>query len=123
MWDKAPYPITEETPMFRRIHFADITARNVHASAGFIYGLTEQPVSEITFHDISISMAQEAIPGKPAMMTGIEDMTKSGFYIGCATDVRFDRVTLDGVEGEVFHIENSEGIEINQCRANQEKIG
>lgn len=123
VWDKAPYPITEETPMFRRIHFADITARNVHASAGFIYGLTEQPVSEITFHDISISMAEEAIPGKPAMMTGIEDMTKSGFYIGCATDVRFDRVTLDGVEGEVFHIENSEGIEINQCRANQEKVG
>ncbi|MGI6155071.1 MAG: glycoside hydrolase family 28 protein, partial [Enterococcus lemanii] len=35
VWDKAPYPITEETPMFRRIHFADITARNVHASAGF----------------------------------------------------------------------------------------
>ncbi len=123
VWDKAPYPITDETPMFRRIHFADITARNVHAAAGFIYGLTEQPVSEITFHDISISMAQEAIPGKPAMMTGIEEMAKSGFYIGCANNIRFDRVTLDGVEGEIFHIENSEEIEINQCRANREKIG
>ncbi len=64
VWDKRPYPVTEETPTFRRIHFANITARNVHAAAGFLYGLAERYVSEVTFTDIDVSMAEQAIPGK-----------------------------------------------------------
>lgn len=122
VWDKNPYPITEETPMFRRIHFADITARNVHASAGFIYGLAEQFIEDITFHNIHLSMAQQAIPGRPAMMTGIEDMTKQGFYLGCSKNILFDRVTMEGCEGPAFHIENSQEIEIVHCRENGEPI-
>ena len=69
---KKAYPIDERTPAFRRIHFSNITARNVHASAGFIYGLAEQFIQEITFDNIDVSMAQDAVPGVPAMMTGIE---------------------------------------------------
>lgn len=122
VWDKAAYPITDETPLFRRIHFADITARNVHASAGFIYGLTEQAVSEITFNNIDISMAENAIPGKPAMMTGIEDMSKRGFYIGCAQDIRFNHVNLSGVEGEAFHTENSQTITFDKCVVNNHPV-
>lgn len=118
VWDKTPYPITEETPQFRRIHFANITARNVNASAGFIYGLSEQPVSEISFQNVAISMAENAIPGKPAMMTGIEEMTKSGFYIGCAENISFDHVSIDGVVGESYHVENSQEIEWHACKVN-----
>ncbi|MCO9197658.1 hypothetical protein KUX55_23705, partial [Salmonella enterica subsp. enterica serovar Mbandaka] len=76
VWEKTRYPIDERTPKFRRIHFSDITARNVHASAGFIYGLAEQFIQEITFDRIAISMAEEAIPGVPAMMTGLSEMSK-----------------------------------------------
>ena len=118
VWDKAPYPITEETPMFRRIHFANITARNVHASAGFIYGLPEQPISEISFQNINISMAEHAIPGKPAMMTGIEEMAKNGFYIGCAKDISFDHVTVDDIEGTSYHVEDSSMISWDFCKVN-----
>ena len=56
VWDKNPYPITEETPYFRRIHFSNVTARNVNASAGFLYGLAERYLEEITFSNIDISM-------------------------------------------------------------------
>ena len=121
VWDKTPYPITEETPHFRRIHFADITARNVHAAAGFIYGLAEKSISEITFHDISISMAKDAVPGVPAMMTGIEEMTRQGFYIGCAENIRFDRIELENVE-RPFYIEDSKHIEVMHSRANGQPI-
>lgn len=58
---KTAYPIDERTPAFRRIHFSNITARNVHASAGFIYGLAEQFIQEITFDNIDVSMAQDAV--------------------------------------------------------------
>ena len=58
------------------------------------------------FHEVAISMAKEPIPGKPAMMTGMEEMTSQGFYIGCAKNVHFDRLELVDVE-HAFHIENS----------------
>ena len=121
VWDKNPYPITEETPMFRRIHFSQITARNVHASAGFIYGLAEQYVSEITFSDIAISMAENAIPGKPAMMAGIEDMKSRGFYIGFAKDILFNQVIVENHEGPAFYVENSEEIELSNCKSKNKK--
>lgn len=117
VWDKTPYPITDETPHFRRIHFADITARNVHAAAGFIYGLAERSISEVTFHDIAISMAKDPIPGKPAMMTGIEDMTNEGFYLGFAKNIHFDRVDLQGVK-QGFHMEHTQDIQVSRCYAN-----
>ncbi|RUT46191.1 glycoside hydrolase family 28 protein [Paenibacillus anaericanus] len=117
VWDKNPYPITDETPCFRRIHFADITARNVHTAAGFLYGLAEQYVSEITFANIDISMAENAIPGRPAMMTGIEDMNNRGFYLGNVRDVQFRHVTIENHEGPAFYIENGEDVEVMDCRS------
>lgn len=121
VWDKNPYPITDETPMFRRIHFSNITARNVHASAGFIYGLAEQYVSEITFNDIDISMAENAIPGKPDMMTGLEDMKNRGFYLGFAKSVLFNRVTIGNHEGPAFQLEHCEDVEVVYCKSKNTK--
>ncbi|MFP4979233.1 glycoside hydrolase family 28 protein [Paenibacillus sp. CN-4] len=117
VWDKNPYPVTEETPCFRRIHFADITARNVHAAAGFLYGLAEQYVSEITFANIDISMAENAIPGKPAMMSGIEDMNNRGFYLGNVRNIRFREVTIENHEGPAFYIENGEAVTFESCES------
>ncbi|MBY0147023.1 glycoside hydrolase family 28 protein [Neobacillus niacini] len=122
VWDKNPYPITKETPSFRRIHFSNISARNVHASAGFIYGLAEQYVSEITFNNIDISMAEDAIPGKPAMMAGIEDMNNRGFYVGFAKDILFNSVTIENHEGPAFHVEYSEDVEITRCKSKNTKV-
>ena len=115
VWDKSPYPITEETPCFRRLHFSDITAREVHAAAGFIYGLSEQYASEITFDNIQISMAENAIPGKPAMMSGIEDMARRGFFVGFAKDITFSRVSVENHEGAAFLLEHTADIQIENC--------
>lgn len=117
VWEKKPYPITDETPMFRRIHFANITARNVHAAAGFIYGLAEQFVEEITFDNIAISMAEEATAGMPAMMTGLEEMKQRGFYIGFAKDIQFNRVSIRNHEGPAFYMEGAKEIEFTQCKS------
>lgn len=117
VWDKNPYPVTGETPHFRRIHYANITARNVHAAAGFLYGLAEQYVSEITFTNIDISMAKHAVPGHPDMMTGIEYMQRRGFYLGNVRDVQFQQVSIENHEGPAFYIENGEDVEFMNCRS------
>ncbi|MFD1956298.1 glycoside hydrolase family 28 protein [Paenibacillus thailandensis] len=117
VWDKNPYPVTEETPRFRRVHFADITARRVHAAAGFIYGLAEQYISEVTFDNVDISMAEDATPGQPDMMAGLEDMNNRGFFVSNARDIRFRNVTVENHEGPAFYIENGEGVELQGCES------
>lgn len=119
VWEKTLYPIDERTPKFRRIHFSDITARNVHASAGFIYGLAEQFIQEITFDRIAISMAEEAISGVPAMMTGLSEMSKQGFYLGFAKQVTFNQISIENHDGPAFVLENTEQIEISGLHSTQ----
>lgn len=115
VWDKNPYPVTDETPSFRRIHFANITAREVQASAGFMYGLAEQYLSEITFENIDISMSEEATPEAPAMMTGIEPITNQGFYLGNVKDSTFRNITIENHEGPAFYLENCDNVDIEKA--------
>jgi len=117
VWSKKPYPITDETPTFRRIHFANVTAREVTASAGFIYGLAENYIEDITFDNIAIHMAENATPEKPAMMAGITSMTKQGFFCGNVRDIRFNHVTIDNHDGPAFHIQNGEQTTFLNCKS------
>lgn len=117
VWDKAPYPIDERTPSFRRIHFMNVTARKVQAAAGFIYGLSELYASDITFTNVDISMAKQGIPGQPAMMAGLDAMHNRGFFVGFAKDIVFERVTIERHEGPAFLLEQTENVEIVNCRS------
>lgn len=116
VWDKAPYPVTEETPAFRRIHFSNITAREVSAAAGFLYGLPEMYVEDVTFSDVSIAMAEDAEPGMPAMMSQLEPMKQRGFYCGNVKDIQFNRVSVSGHDGPAFYVENGQDVEFHQCK-------
>ncbi|WP_018753117.1 glycoside hydrolase family 28 protein [Paenibacillus sanguinis] len=121
VWDKNPYPITEETPCFRRVHFSNITARRVQAAAGFMYGLAERYISDITFTDVDISMAEHPTPGVPAMMAGIEEMAGRGFFLGNVRDVSFNRVTVENHVGPAFYVENGEDVEFRDCASKHTK--
>jgi hypothetical protein len=97
------------------VHFTGISARNVHAAAGFIYGLAERYVSDVTFTDIQISMAEEAVAGKPAMMSGMEDMIRQGFFIAFSENISFKNVTVENHEQSAFCISNTREVEIKDC--------
>ncbi|GFH41945.1 endopolygalacturonase [Lactococcus hodotermopsidis] len=117
VWDKTPYPIDAYTPCFQRIHFANITARNVHAAAGFICGLAEQPISDITFQQIDIAMKDKALAALPAMMTGLSEMKQQGFYLENVQNFLFEHVTIANHEGKAFHIENGKEIKMRHCQS------
>ncbi len=116
VWDKNPYPITDETPSFRRIHFSDITATEVRASAGFIYGLPEMFVEDISFDNVQILMSEDAKPDVPAMLAGAKAVQGKGFYIRNARNILFNRVNIQNHTGEGFNVKDSENIEIINCR-------
>lgn len=115
VWDKNPYPVTKETPGFRRIHFNNITARNVQGAAGFIYGLAENYISDITFNNIDIHMAEGAEPGEVAMMTGLEPMNNRGFYIGNGENILLNHVSVENHEGSMIYLENCRNVVTEKC--------
>lgn len=116
VWDKNPYPITEETPAFRRLNFANITCKDVTASAGFFYGLAEMYVEDVTFDNVYISLAENAEPQIPAMAAGVEPCTQKGFYAANTRGISFNNVTVVGVNGPAFDVEDSEEIVFTNCK-------
>ncbi|MNI48613.1 hypothetical protein D3C73_1031850 [compost metagenome] len=62
-------------------------------------------------------MAENAVPGHPDMMTGMENMNNRGFYLGNVRDVQFHQVTVENHEGPAFYIENGEAVELIHCRS------
>ncbi|NLL71118.1 MAG: glycoside hydrolase family 28 protein [Epulopiscium sp.] len=115
VWDKNPYPVTKATPAFRRIYFSNITALDVQAAAGFIYGLPEMPIEDIGFENISIYMDPNGKEAHPAMMSHLEPMKQQGFFCTHGNRIFFDRVDIHGHTGEAFHIEQSEDVEFSNC--------
>lgn len=115
VWDKNPYPISEITPAFRRIHFSHISAREVSAAAGFLYGLAEMHVEDVSFDNISVHMAKDAVPGDPDMMSYLEPMAKKGFICNNFANVKFNNVSVTGHEGAAFMIADGDNVELLRC--------
>jgi polygalacturonase len=117
VWDKEPYPVNKMTPVYRRIHFSNITATDVSASAGFIYGLPEMPISDITFDNVFITMAENANPGVPAMMSYLEPMKRNGLFCCNTKNVYVNNLHITGNIGPAFSIQKTENLELARCSA------
>ncbi|HTP07945.1 MAG TPA: glycosyl hydrolase family 28 protein, partial [Anaerolineae bacterium] len=113
--DKQPHPVTANTPHFRRIHFSHITARNVKYAAGFLYGLAEMPVEDITLSDISISLSPDAAAGYPEMADDMELMQRAGFFVRHARHLRLHHVEVSGQLGAAFRVIDSSDVELSGC--------
>ena len=75
-------PVDAGTPQIRGLHLAHLTARNVHASAGHLYGLPEAPLADLSIHDLTVSFAAEPRAASPEMASGVEPRTRSGIELG-----------------------------------------
>src|SRR5699024_11490970 len=61
--DRSVRPVDAGTPQIRGLQLAHLTATNVHASAGHIFGLPEAPLTGLSIHDLSVSFADAPRPG------------------------------------------------------------
>ncbi len=110
--DKNPRLVNDGTPRLRRIHFSYITAREVKHAAGFLYGLAEMPLEDISLSDISISISDKADAGYPEMADDIPSMSQAGLFIRNARRIRLERVEVTGQRGSAFDIDGSTEVEI-----------
>ncbi|QIK55691.1 glycoside hydrolase family 28 protein [Dysgonomonas sp. HDW5B] len=86
-------PISERTPIFRNIHFSNITGSDVNAACT-IWGIEEAPISNITFTNVNMD-------------------AQTGFDINKSKDLTFTDVQVNATLSPSFTIKNSENIYMN----------
>ena len=111
--DKRAAPVNAGTPRFRRIHFSHISVRDAQFAAAFLYGLPEMPLEDISFDDVSISMASTAQAGAPDMADGVEPMQRAGFFARNVHGLRLSHVAIENQIGEPLLIEDAMDVEIS----------
>ena len=90
-------PLSERTPAFRNLHFSNITVKGAPV-AGYILGLPERPVENVTFNDINIE-------------------ADTGFQCKDAQGIAFHNVTINTKKGPALVCVNTAELEINGLRS------
>lgn len=112
--DRQPHPVNAGTPQIRRISLSHITARKVKLAAGFVAGLPEMPVEDVSLRDVTISMARDADPGYPEMADGIELMQGAGLHVLNVRGLRLEDVAIDGQQGPALVLAGTSGVRITE---------
>jgi hypothetical protein len=81
--------------------------RSPSRAAGFLYGLAEMPLEDVSFRDLSISISGEVNSGYPEMADDIPHMSQAGFFIRNVRHLRFDHVEIKGQIGKAFDMDDS----------------
>ena len=105
--DKQPHPLNAGTPVFRNIHYSQISATGVQIAAGFFYGLPEMPLENISLNDISIALSSGASPEAPEMADDMPNMSQAGFFFRNIRNLQLDKVRVSNQIGSVFDLDGS----------------
>lgn len=95
--DSNEEPVSERTPAFRNVHISNVTGSDVK-KVGYITGINEMPVSEISFSNIN--------------MTATE-----GFTAKTATNIQFHNVDLSVEKGASFAFDDCKDIVLDNVRS------
>jgi len=86
-------PVSERTPRFQNIHISNVTANKVK-QAGFLLGLDEMSIENVTFNNINID-------------------AEKGFECINVNNLEFHNLTVNVTKGPVLKAENVNNLEID----------
>lgn len=95
--ESKPEVISERTPVFRNIHISNVTGSNIK-KIGYITGIEEMPVEEISFNNINLK-------------------GKEGFTAQTAKNIQFHNVDLAVEKGASFSFTDCQDIILNNVRS------
>lgn len=105
---KEALPVDDRTPRVGKIMIRNVTCRDCHVAGVYFYGLPESMIECVEMENVNISFAENAEPGKAAMMTGCKTGSKKGIFVRNAKRVALKNVVLTGNEGDAMDIEGVE---------------
>lgn len=91
-----PEPVSDRTPIFRNIHISNVTGVDIK-SAGFIRGIEEMPVSELSFDNINLE-------------------TEDGFTAETAENLHFNNIVITTEKGPSLEFTKCNGVILNDIR-------
>jgi len=97
---KKALPVDEGTPVIRHLAFRNITCRDCHVTAAFIYGLPEKKIEKISLQNIRMDFAKHPLPGIPAMMDGLKPVTNGGIFAANIVELEIVQVIISGYKGK-----------------------
>jgi len=108
-------PITEKTPAIEHIQISHITARNCRAAAGFIYGLPERPINDISISHSTIEMTVDPNEegGEPDMVQEELIMAGAGIFGKYISNLDIHHVRVETRQGAGLQIEDSQHVNID----------
>lgn len=105
---KEPLAVDEGTPEIRRLRFENIRADNCHVAAAYFYGLPEKKIERVEMRHVRMTYADEAMGGEPAMLDGIEPVSRMGIFAGNIETLVLEDVEIQGCDGEKIVTEHIE---------------
>uniref|UniRef100_UPI00047EF9F3 glycoside hydrolase family 28 protein n=1 Tax=Caldanaerobius polysaccharolyticus TaxID=44256 RepID=UPI00047EF9F3 len=102
VWSKQKLPVDHRTPYIGSIHLRDIKCTDAQIAAGFMYGLPERKVENVTMEDIYVHFDTNAKLGYAEMLSFAEPMCRNGFYFNNIRKLRLKNVVLENELIEPF---------------------
>ena len=109
--DRNPYPVDDRTPYIGKLSFEDIECKGCHFAAAFFMGLPEQKIKEIAMKNVSVTYAENAEKGFPAMLCGIEEVSRQGIIAENVEKLVLKNVRVKGQDGETVNVKAVDKIE------------
>lgn len=109
--EKTALPVDERTPFVGRLYFSNIEAVNCHVAAAYLYGLPERKIERVEFDRVRVSFAADAEAGMPAMLVGVSECAKKGFFVANTETLVCRDVEISGQEGDEFQLSGVEHFE------------
>lgn len=105
---KEALPVDDGTPWIRTLEFSDIRANNCHVAAAYLYGLPERKIEQVEMKHIRVNYAEDAKAGEPAMLDGIEPVSRMGIFAGNIGTLILEDVEIQGQKGKKIITEHIE---------------
>jgi polygalacturonase len=106
VWSKEKKAVDEFTPKIGSLTCKNVVCEQCSVAGMYFYGLPEMPVESIFIENSSLSFADDARPGYPEMMDGIETACKQGLYANNIKKLTLKNVQITGYEGKKYTVIN-----------------
>lgn len=107
-------PISDDTPSIKNINISNIRAKNVTASAGYIYAIPEMPVEGLTLSNYSVEMidTNEELKDKPIMAFHVKKTKGEGIFCANIKNSIFRDISVDIINGSGMEFENASYVNV-----------